>query len=569
MPNPTHALTALTLSTLLASQENVTRSYDLRDLTAAPPGLASQISDPSLPLPVGPSLPTGDASGVVASEGRYDWQPNQPPRMALDELATWLESVCGGQEARFTPTDVGVEVAGPAGTHAQVRNVLAVLGSVRQRRVRLSLYLLPPGAAADASGVLSAEQVDALLAATPPLRGTAATTATDEPWVWSSGRAVRSVYDYDVEVAQKANVADPKVDTYFVGARLSASATPLIDGRLLLRVGLRNVGEPKPGKARGLKGAGLGRMHLPDLTVEEARASAVVAAGGGILLAGDREQATWLLRAQPSSAAAAPLAGAAALPMGELAITPLAPAPRRDTLPRAGETEVEEAEPTAAPQLRDAVKTLLGSLDANRAHVQAFGSHIVLIDEPGVQARLEKALQKAAATARTFAVEVRVGKVGHDVAMRHLTGQLSEADLAAALPRGGVLTTLPRHAFALIAGRETAFVRDIEVEIAAKAIAANPIVDRVESGIHLRGSIHPDSTGELRLHVDLHYAELQPFEPFDLGNPALGDVDLPVTAWTDVAQDLPLRSGEWQIVHVGADPALLEGRSLVVAVRVR
>jgi hypothetical protein len=568
MPRHLHSLTALTLCASVASQESVTRHYDLRDLTTPPPGLASRLEEPRLPLPVGPSLPRGE-SGFPADEGRYDLQPNGPPRLPPEELAAWLESVCGADAAKFTPTDRGLQVTGHAGVHAQVRSALAVLNGVHQQRIRLSLYLLPPGAAADAGGTLSAEQVDALLAATPPLRGTVATPAADEPWVWSSGRGVRLVHDYDVEVAEKANVADPKLGAYFVGARVSASATPLIDGRVLVRVGLRNVGEPKPGKVRALAGAGLGRLHAPDLAIEEARASAVVAAGGGILVAGDREHATWLLRVQPISTPAAPIAGAVALPMGDLAIAPLGLAQRGDAVVRPGEDDEPEPETAAAPDLREAVETLLGNLEAKAAHVRPFGSHVVLIDEPGVQARLEKALRKEAAALRTFGVEVRVGKVGNDVAVRHLTGQLSEADLAATLPRGGVLATMPRHAFALLAGRETAFVRDLEVEIAAKAIAANPVVDSVESGIHVRGAIRPDPSGELRLHVDVRYSELQLAEPFDLGNPALGDLDLPVTAWTEIAQDLPLRSGEWQIVHVGADPALVEGRSLVIAVRVR
>jgi hypothetical protein len=466
-------------------------------------------------------------------------------------------------------------VRAPAGVHARVKDILAVFEAVQRRRVRLVVHELR-GTGPLPGAVLSAAQVDALLAAAAaapasiaPASIAAASIATvgaDVPWLSERGRSVRYVRDYEVEVAEKANIADPKLDAFFVGTRLGACVTPLPDGRLLVRAGLHAAVQEGPLRARQLPGRDLGAVHLPALHTVEARASAVLAPDGGLVLAGDRGETVWLLRVRPEASPVLQAGSAAAVPLGHLAVVPLGAGGRRDLVVRPGDEWLDHRPDRQPPAPIAALERLLGAdPGVDPRHARVFGSHLVLVDEPGLQARVETACSAAAAELRTVSLTFRIGHVPQELAQRHASAQAGTDDLAAALTREALVATLPGHHFVLALGREQAFVRDYEVEIAAKAAVANPVVDTAFAGYRLSGVVAAGREAELQL--DLQWSDVPASLVTDLANPDLGAVDTPVTVWTEASARVPLRTGAWQVAYFGGDPASEDRRVLVVLVR--
>jgi len=548
------------------TQDAVPRTYDLEDLARPLLGPLGRFDRPMLPLPVGPVLPVGD-SGRLRPGGACALEPVATPRIVPSAFADWLQGLLGaeGSRARLVG-DHELVLEASAGAQARVKDVVTVFALVMQRTYALTVYELPAGAGV--GPLLTPEQTDALLRTTPPVRATTADIEADVPWLCENGRTVRYVKDYEVEVAEKSNVADPKLDGFFAGTRVSLCATPLADGRVLLRAGLHTASQVGPLRERQLSARGLGKLHLPVVDTVELRISGAVPAGGGLLLAGERDRASWLLRLRPHAAPPPRTSAAAAVALGHLAVAPMQRARMPAVVVLPGMDFSPESVPEgASPDLLAAVDRLLsGQASLDPRHAFPFGSHLVLVDEPGVLTRLEAAVQQEVSGLHTTSIAFRVGRIGNDLAVRHASGAARADELAAALPPGGCLTTLPEHAFAVSVLREQAFVRDYEVEIAGKAHAANPVVDTAFGGFSLCGRLRTGADGP-RLSLQLGWSEVPTFAPVDLGNADLGEVDAPVTAWTEAATELRVKVGEWQVAHLAPDPQDPSAGSLVLLVR--
>ena len=167
-----------------------------------------------------------------------------------------------------------------------------------------------------------------------------------------------------------------------------------------------------------------------------------------------------------------------------------------------------------------------------------------------------------------YSLTFRVGSVENAEATAALADSAAIAGLAATLPTEACLATLPDSHFGVRLGREVAFVGDYEVEIAAKAAAANPVVKTTFDGFRISGMLR-QSAGKSRVELRLQWGAVAPFAPIDLANPALGTADTPVTAWTDVEQSVGLAGEGWQIAHLQPDPSAPGERSLVLMVRTR
>lgn len=563
-------LLSSTLNAVGTAQDVVVRGYDLRDFDTPLPGAPGRWDTPHLLLPIGPVLPVGDRVGSVDG-GPVGLEPTLVPRIPRSELCDWLAGHGQWDGGQVTLQDDGrMILRAHAGVHARVKDVLSVFAAVQQRRVSMTLYELPLGAGANGEGVLTAAQVDALLQASPPVRATAATVATDVPWLHDNGRSVRYIKDFEVEVAEKSVIADPKMDAYFVGTRLGVCVTPLADGRMLVRAGVHHTDPIGALRPRPLPGRGLGILQLPDVQAMEARASAVLSPGGGLLVTVGMEQAAWLLRLQPVEAPPLRVGGAAALPLGHLAVVPMATPGPIDLVVRPGESRDFEEPERTTPDLRTAIEAALASeVDVDNRHLRGFGSHVILIDEPGLQARLEKALLRQAKALRPATLSFRLGQITHDLALRHLAGLVPMSELAAAVPAVGSVATLPEHGFALSLRRERSFLRDLEVEIASKAGIANPVVDTVFSGFRLRGVARSADGGAMRVAIHMSWSEVPSFQPIDLGNADLGDVDAPTTAWTEFDDSLLIGSGDWHVAYLAPDPLGPETKSLLLMVRLQ
>ena len=564
---PASWFSLLSILPLAAAQEPVVQVHDLTSITAPLPGFVGRLDRPQMGLPIGPVL---DWHAETASDGgRVALLPVMVPRLGHKELSDWLERLWSGEQGAAALDGQQLRLRAPNEVQATVRDVLALLAAIRQQSHRVTLFELPPGAGAGQRAVLEPKQVDALLEASPPRRATAATVPVDVPWLWESGRSISYVRDFDVEVAEKAGISDPKLDTFFAGTRLGLCLTPLIDGRVLARAALQATAAPAALPERKLAARGLGTLHLPQVATTELSATAALQPGGGILLSGDRDATVWLLRVEPTMPQPLQVGTAAALPLGGLSFAKALAARHLDLVHQVGEdgsrSERAAAEPPDALAALDAL--VGGGLAADRRATQTFGSHVVLVGPSERRARIEQELQKQAATLRTASIAFKVGRVGTDLALKHLAGRATANELADALPAGGAVATLFEHPFAVTVGSEQAYVRDFEVEIAAKAAAANPVVDVAFRGFQLTGVVHATAGGAPQIAVRLQWADHADLPAVDLANTDLGAVDVPVITWTDVEPRLPVRTGEWMPLHIepGLDPA---SGSLVVLVRV-
>lgn len=561
----------LLLTAALQAQQAVERSYDLRPVTGPLPGFVGQFEEPALIIPVGPVLGTEHNEEYLSDGGRVRLEPAAAPWIGSSRLVERLDSLWSQERGAGRLEGDTLHLRAPGSIQTRVHDLLALLSAIRQQSRRIALFELPAGAARGQNAVLSADEVALLLASSPPTRITTATVGHDAPWFWESGRSVRYVRDFDVEVAEKANIGDPKFDLFFAGTRVGLCLTPMIDGRCLVRLGLQETEQLKALTPRQLTGNGLGIVHLPDVRVLELATAAVVPPGGAVLVAGNRNERSWLLRVDAGTTTPLQFGAALALPLGNLAVAPLGRGSSRklDLARRPGDDRRYREEGQHAPDGLAALdRRLDGQLGNDPERAQTFGSHVVLLGSHEARGDVEAALRREASTVNATSLTFRVGSVENAEATAALADSAAIAGLAATLPTEACLATLPDSHFGVRLGREVAFVGDYEVEIAAKAAAANPVVKTTFDGFRISGMLR-QSAGKSRVELRLQWGAVAPFAPIDLANPALGTADTPVTAWTDVEQSVGLAGEGWQIAHLQPDPSAPGERSLVLMVRTR
>ncbi|MCK5940545.1 MAG: hypothetical protein KAI24_01145 [Planctomycetes bacterium] len=561
-------LPVLALS-VLSAQQPVERSYDLSELLRPLPGVSQSLDSPLLLLPLGRVLPTGESGnfsfllgGDVRSEPVA--APWLPPRSVLEWLVTrWDEEGVSGDTFGSTLT-----LRAPNAVHTQVRDLVALLHAIREQRSRITLFELEGRGETSAAAVLSQQEVADLLAQRAVVQATAATIGHDVPWLYESGSTRHFVRDLDVEVAEKALISDPKLDVFFEGTRAGLALTPMIDGRFLVRVGVQASSQHGDLVERQLEARQLGVVQLPQVDVESVTASAVLASGGGLLLAADGGRRAWLLRVDSGAPAKRRFGMAAAVPLGDLAVAPLGPGPRVKFAHRPGDDRSFHDSRRESPDAFAALDAMTnGAVDRDAGHAQ-FASHAILLDASGPGAAIEAALQRHAATVQSTSLTFRLGAIDKGRGLAALRGDVDVEALASALPHEVRVATLPGHAFHVRRGREIAFVRDYEVEIASKASVANPVIGATFDGFQVSGVLRRRAEGS-ELQVRLEWGAVTSIPAVNLQNGDLGSVDTPQVAWTDVACPVDLDGAGWQVVHVGPDPQTPAERSLVLMVRAR
>lgn len=557
-------LPVLFLSALTA--QNVERTYDLSELVQPLPGISRSFDRPVLLLPSGSVLPSEDRSEYGLLPGGFARpEPIAAPWLPSDLLGAWLEHLWDQERGAGNMNGSTLTLRAPMDVHTQVQDLLTLLRSLRSQSRGVTLFELPGGKAPDAGSVLTAAQVAEVLAGRPPVQGTSATVGHDVPWLWESGRSHSYVRDLDVEVAEKAMISDPKIDVFFVGTRVGLALTPMVDGRCLVRVGIQSTRQREPLSPRNLPGKKLGVIQLPRIDVQEVAASAALEPGGGLLLAAEGGERSWLLRVDKASPSPLRFGAAVAVPLGDLAVARLGPAPAIRFARRPGDDRSYDVQRRAAPDAIEMLNGLMnGAVERGAGNAQ-FGSHAVLL---GANAAVDDAVRQRAADVRTASLTFRVGTVEKARGLAALTGSIKADDLAALLSTEVQVATLPGHEFNARNVREIAFVRDYEVEIASKSQVANPVVSTTFDGFRVSGVLHR-KPGRSDLQLRLEWGVVPPVRTVDLGNEDLGAVDTPAVAWTVVERTLRATKNGWQIAHVGPDPDAPEERSLVLAVRVR
>lgn len=441
------------LSTAHAQQEALVRS--LRPLWPA------SVQAPAMRATAVPNENYGgpyprDAGFLAERETGWDWLESvlrERHRDALDADRLHLQ-VQEPHDITFTGDANAVDACA-----ADFDALAAAFG----RTVELTAYRLPL-----ADGELPAPFLDGK-ALRELLEGTTA--------IWTSRARVRSgatvvledatwhgyARDIDVEVAEKAKIADPKMDQLFAGTRVQATLHALPGDRLLLHgswlvsrlVELREQSVGSDGPTIDLP-----HVHTLHATfagqIENGHALAVAGRGEGP----EGQQLLLVVTARYLAPAPALPAGLCAVPITAWQDEMQARAtPRPIKFPGDDWPGPESERRLLAPA---DVSSLLG--DVSTAHVAA--GHLIWTGDP---ARIEAARDALA----------RISLAQSDGYALRMTRDGTAGQGAVTLVQP-VLANHPSHAFL---GSERSIVRDHEVEIAAKAAMSNPVVDTSRSGL--------------------------------------------------------------------------------------
>jgi hypothetical protein len=348
------------------------------------------------------------------------------------------------------------------------RRDLDAIAALVGRPIEVTAFQLPLPDGALPSPTWTAAQLQQTLQQTKPLWTARGSTRSGGALRLANERGRSHLHDVDVEVAEKAQIADPKIGVAFAGVRATLVAHALPGDELVLS-GSWLLSDPVVMHNQPLgKAPGDGSLDLPEHRTALVTFAGRVSTGGALVVAGRGGGvgpdgfllviAARYLAPPPGDAAPDLLVRpvSALLPWSMLArpnlewrrpnddreLFPVVP--YRDGITRTDLQRLMTLRPSTEVTVSDQVLILSGEADACRI--------------------ADALLQQLAAGVQNAAWHVRATADGKP-------------------PLELVQPILNGRSAAAFVGRERAIVRDFEVEIAAKAAIANPVVGVVRSGL--------------------------------------------------------------------------------------
>jgi hypothetical protein len=359
---------------------------------------------------------------------------------------------------------------------------LDAIAAVIARPIEVTAYRLPLRDGELPATVWNSTALQQALRDTPPLWTTRARTRSGGALRLGQERGIGHLRDLDTEVAEKAVITDPKVDIAFAGARATLVADSLGGEQVLLR-GSWLLSEPVAVHEQEV-GKGVS-VDLPEHRTALVTFAGRVDSGGALVVAGRGGPIG------PDGFVLVLTARYLAPPPGDIApdltVRPVgaflaAPALRRPAIEwrRPGDDSPTFPVETASESLRP---TDLFELLAARGPAEVELEHGMLIvhGDFATCRRADTMLQQLTAALRPVSWQVRATADGSP-------------------PLELVQPALGDHATAAFVGSERAVVRDQEVEIAAKASSANPVIGIARSGLAFGGTASP--AGDRTFYVD-------------------------------------------------------------------
>jgi hypothetical protein len=432
-----------------------------------------------------------------------------------------------------------------------VRDIIGALEESVRPQLELELHILTGDIQAP-DGVLAAQDVAELLRSHVPETSYRRRICGDVPARIRTATHQEFVRDYDAEVAKKTVMYDPKVDSMFEGLDAGVLATVLADGRIHLTFAIQESEIERPIRLLKLRGSHQGKVHQPTMNSRTMAGSAIVEAGGAIVLGASSEPyGLCVLRVKrlPPPPRTARAGRFQAVPLGDLAH----PIPRfvGAPLPSPPGTEPQRPSDDGLPEVDSwfaALRQIVGEPDP-KFDWSVLANHVVVHRDDKAPDRLRKQLHDWAAARHTLRLRVRAGRVGVDAAKRYLVGASGREALVEKIPELGSIVALPDRSFLFMNGSERKFLRDYDVEIAESAQAANPIMDTAFSGISFSGILNPTSEGAS--FTGRFLLSKANFEKMDTGMTRARDLDLLQSAFVEQEfTAVRVRSGEWTVLLV-------------------
>lgn len=571
------------------------RRYDLRSLATA-----TEPTEPGVDMRLHLSSSYLDTlepdAWDVNLESAYESTPDTIAELVLQALGdSWSDGNWSVE------SDNGfLRVEGGDRTHTAVGLLLEqihaqVLATVRLEVYQLDAQSIPP----DVSSRLDASEAQALIdSQSGSLVAVQRSRLGQRIQVGRESIATR-LYDYDVEVAQFAQVADAAVTVLRSGHHLGAVVLPEPGGGYFLRLWGR-VGElqPEPESPK-LGHLGDSPLGLSAQNTRLAIGSGSISEGGALLLGqSGAGSGAWLVRVKGDGqpAATAKPAMPRLIPLGELAAQALMrPSPWLSRANPSGGWSQQSETLTRRIANRDysffEAPELVSLLWDLRDSEQLSGTPTLLGTSlwiHGSEAFADRAeawvrSRREASGCGSTRMEVRYDIVETGAASQ-LLNLASAADIARQLPKSLFSVGRFGDSVLLVDGSERFYLKDIDVEIAQGAAIGDPIVGHTFQGVSVWTRTVPAPGGRLNSWVELQYQEDGPtslspvvhWEPVVTTNPKLGQtptgsfqlksaIELPSTQRAGLLTMLTQESGQWGLV--GASQVSGTTRMLVAVAR--
>lgn len=418
----------------------------------------------------------------------------------LDALLTMLHgSERDAGRLQWDLGNAGLLLSGDASLVANCDKELDRLAAAFTRPIAVTAWLLPENGDPLPS-VLDPQALAALLKDGKLLWTQTTRTQPFGTVTLANERWTSYVSDVDVEVAQKAQIGDPKLDVLLDGIRVSCAVEPLPDGdQLVLDLGLGY------GEKVAVATVATGVKDQPDIELPEwrtalAQGSARIQNGGAVVLQlraqeGAGPSCRVLLSARFLAPPVAPVGGGLLfVPVGALLHT--TPPPSIPSLPHTpGNDNPHPAyEPTAAaPFEAGDLGLFLQRSAGDDLDYSVQAGFLVLKGEPAQQDRVMAALQRLA-TSRLQNVELQIETRG-------ATAETSSGELMPnarppyAMVWRMVLPVLACRPGSGFVGTEFKTITDFEVEIAQSAGVNNPVERVHQSGLWSAVCLRPQGQG--------------------------------------------------------------------------
>lgn len=568
-------VSALALVALPVAAQNDTMAYKTFDLRFLVEGEALPILGADLPL----------WPAYEHRDDRFGPMEEASGRLSAEQIADLVRETIDTESWDTEGSSINISwghmiVRNKAATVKKVAAFLEYLHEVVGRSIEIDVWRVPSGSA-PAAGVLSADQMNKLIARADVVSAGALQVGSSRAGRVRSGDRVSFLGDYDVEVAQDAQVADPLVMVIHDGLDLGIRASSTPDGRIILLASGRESSVAKLA-TRDTDSTWVGRLQLPIVDSQVVLGSGVVQSGGGIVLGAAQGEGdhVFAIRARSSAAPAeAPQGGCALVPMGVAALrnrglgrmifgTPLRSGQGHDV-------ENNDKEETRLIDVDNVVEMIRTTVDPAGWDEDPFRSlwttgDMLFVKGPKKVVEGARALATSISDAHltNVGLEFRIGLLDAAATRDVASGKADLAAVAGLLDTKAYVSTLTGVGFRQMLGSEQAYLKDHDVEIAQEATIADPVIGTLFGGVAFQGKVATSGTGKVGLHGEFVVQDVVG-EVVSLDGNAndVGVVDVPRTTLTRAHVAQILEDARWTVLRLAPRPG--KDGSLAILVRAR
>ena len=568
-------LIALVLWTAVpaAAQQNLAyETFDLRFLVS---GELLPILDSELPL-------------WTAYQDREERPPLRDAggRLNDDQIADLVRETIDSESWDLEGMSINVSwghliVRNKPDTVKKVGAFLDYLHAVVGRSIDVDVWRVPASAAPSA-GVLSADQMSKLLERKDVVSAGTLRVGSSRAGSVRSGDRVSFLGDYDVEVAQDSQIADPTVVVVHDGLDLGIRASSAPDGRIILYAAGRDSSLAKL-QTRDTDSTWVGRLQFPIIDSQVVLGSGVVQSGGGMIVGAAQGEGdhVFAVRARSNAIPAeAPQGGCALVPMGVSAMRhrQLGPlifgTPTRSGL-GLGEIDSGNRDEVRLIDVDNVVEMIRTMVDPQGWDEDPFRSlwttgDMLFVKGPKKVIDGAKALATSISDAHltNVGLEFRIGLLDAGQTRSVASGQADLAAVAGVLDTKAFVSTLAGVGFRQMLGSEQAYLKDHDVEIAQEANIADPVIGTLFGGVAFQGKVAKAGAGKVGLHGEFVVQDVVgEVVQMDGNANDIGVVDVPRTTLTRAQVAQILDDGRWTVLRLAPRPG--KDGSLAILVRAR